>query len=187
LASRPKFEGNNLRSKDPSYITAPRSTPGPHPQNSNREPKLLETGLTLTKQSRATHSNREKTRVSQMPFLPPLPPSTPRCVIHLAAAPKTGAPKNAPKRRKTQQGLPPVLLRLNTYPALCFVQVRPNFNRTLLRLNTSSKRIKIERRNDQAARIKAREIPHPGRRVRDDSNGKGERQYAQRSRTEPEV
>ena len=83
MALRPKFEGNNLRSKDPSYIAAPRSTPSLRPQNSNREPKLLETGLTITKHSPATRSNREKTRVSHTSFLPsrrqpfrPQPPAT---------------------------------------------------------------------------------------------------------------
>jgi len=156
LPSRPKLEGNNLRSKDPSYITAPQSSRSLRPQNSNREPKLLETGVTTTKESPASRSNREKTHVSHPPFFPLRPPSTARRTTHLAAASKTGAPINAPKRRKTQQRLPPVLLRLNMYPTLCFLRVRPNFNRTLLRLNASSKRIKIERRNDRAARRKTK-------------------------------
>jgi hypothetical protein len=154
LALRPKFEGNNLRSKDPSYITAP--TPGLHRQNSNRESKLLETDVTVTKHSPDTCSNREETRVSPPPFSPPRRPSTSRCTTNLASASKTGAPKNAPKQRKRQKCHTPFMFRLKLYPTLCFVQVRSSFNRTMFRLLTRTKRTKIERRNDQPARRKAK-------------------------------
>jgi hypothetical protein len=141
LASRPKFEGKDLRPKDLSYISAPQSTLGVRQQNSNRDTKLLELAVTHTKQSPVTHPNRDTTRLfanrnENRSLRLPRPSPVRRRTTHLAMFPAIQNPKQHAKRRKTPKSDPQFLFRLETHPTLCFVQVGKILNEPMFRLET---------------------------------------------------
>jgi hypothetical protein len=148
LASRPKFECKDLRSKDLNYISALQSAPVPLQQNSNRDTKLLESALTLTKQSPVTHPNRDTTRLfanrnKTQSLRLPRPSPVKRRTTHLAISPAIQNPKQPAKRRKTPKSDPQFLFRLETHPPLCFVQLSKILIEPMFRLEMSSERIKI--------------------------------------------
>jgi hypothetical protein len=172
LASRPKFEGKDLRPKDLSYISAPQSTLGVRQQNSNRDTKLLELAVTHTKQSPVTHPNRDTTRLfanrnENRSLRLPRPSPVRRRTTHLAIFPAIQNPKQHAKRRKTPKSDPQFLFRLETHPTLCFVQVGKILNEPMFRLETSSERIKIETRtrtnSDAKNQNRGRNASAPGR------------------------
>ena len=207
MASPPKFESNDLRSKDLSYISAQQSTPSLRPQNSNRESNResepSETGPAITKHS-STRSNRERTSISHtsslrsplLPFRPQAPATKDSIGIRLRSG-RASQPRPNPTlralshneiqncratktsiTRKTPKSDPQYLFRLETHPVLCSLQVTKILNELMLRLEMISKRIKIERSNRSSS---------DAGRLQDDSEAPSKRQYAQRSRTEPEV
>ncbi len=109
-------------------------------QNSNREGIRLETAVTQTKQRILIRSNREKEACSSKSKLR-------RAIEAWIAWRRWQHPRphregdelpphaQQPQRpEKNRNRLTPKVLRLKRRPAICFVRVAANFNRTMLRL-----------------------------------------------------
>jgi len=118
----------------------------PQPPESNRESLRLEIHLTHRKQTPDPHSNRERNAYFQ--FAINSPEQHPQNTLPTLKKPATNPESNTSH--------PSFLLRLKPTPTVYFPQLTRDFNRTLLRLNASTQRIRIETRNQKTRKRSTR-------------------------------